>query len=362
MDRLKQLVRLLTCLLMVLAVAINRDRKMFGYELGCKPQEPDETVTWKADGTMVIATKEIAKDIKGYGGSTPLEISVCDGRVTGIRALRNAETPEFFDWITTGGMLDKWTGMTLEEARTAEVDGVSGATLSSDAVRATVRRGVEFAAAQGSVAPLGTSSSADIRKAWTSPKFLCALFVVIAGCVLPLFVRSRRYRMVQLALNVLVLGLWSGTFLSYSLMVNYLSNGVNLFTTVIPLLLLAVAFLFPLFGRKGHYCAWLCPLGSLQELAGKSVKRKWRISPRVQHGLNLFRDGLWAVLMLLMWSGVFFRWMDYELFTAFLFRQASPVVIGVAVAFILLSCVVQRPYCRFVCPTGNLFRISQNIK
>lgn len=362
MEKLKQLVRLLTCLLMVLAVAINRDRKMFGYELDSKPQEMNEAVTWKADGTMVIATKEIAKDIKGYGGSTPLEISVRDGRVTGIEALRNAETPEFFDRITADGMLDKWTGMTLEEARTAEVDGVSGATLSSDAVIATVRRGVEFAAAQEGVAPVGTNAWADIRKAWTSPKFLCALLVVIAGCILPLFVRSRRYRTMQLALNVLVLGLWSGTFLSYSLMVNYLSNGVNLLTTVIPLLLLTVAFLFPLFGRKGHYCAWLCPLGSLQELAGKSVKRKWRISPRVLYGLDWFRNGLWAVLMLLMWSGVFFRWMDYELFTAFLFRQASPVVIGIVATFILLSCVVQRPYCRFVCPTGNLFRISQNIK
>lgn len=259
-------------------------------------------------------------------------------------------------------MLDKWKGMTLEEARTAEVDGVSGATLSSDAVIATVRRGVELAAAQGGVAPVGTYSLADVRKAWASPKFLCALLVVIAGCVLPLFVRSRRYRMVQLALNVLVLGLWSGTFLSYSLMVNYLSNGVNLIVTIIPLLLLTVAFLFPLCGRKGHYCAWLCPLGSLQELAGKSVKRKWRISPHLLYSLDLFRNRLWAMLMLLMWSGVFFRWMDYELFTAFLFRQASPVVIGIAVAFILLSCVVQRPYCRFVCPTGSLFRISQNVK
>lgn len=192
-----------------------------------------------------------------------------DGRVTGIESLQNAETPEFFDMVTESGMFDKWTGMTVEEARNVEVDGVSGATLSSGAVIATVRRGLEYAATQRGIATAGAGLPADIRKTWTSPKFLCALLVVVMGGVLPLFIRSRRYRIAQLVLNVIVLGLW---------------------------------------------------------------------------------------------SGVFFRWMDYELFSAFLFRQAAPAVIGVAVGFILLSCVVQRPYCRFVCPTGNLFRISQNIK
>lgn len=236
---------------MVLAVAINRDHKIFGHELAGLPQKMNEAVTWKADGTMIVATKEIAKDIKGYGGSTPLEIIVRSGRVTGIKALKNAETPEFFSQIAEGGMLDRWKGMTLEEARTAEVDGVSGATLSSDAVIATVRRRAELAAAQGGAVPVGTYSLADVRKIWASPKFLCALLVVIAGCILPLFVRSRRFRMVQLALNVLVLGLWSGTFLSYSLMVNYLSNGVNLIVTIIPLLLLTVAFLFRCSAERG---------------------------------------------------------------------------------------------------------------
>ncbi len=360
MEKLNQLMRLLACVLMILAVAVNRDRKMFGHELGGGPQNADEAPTWKSGGTTVISTKEIAKDIKGYGGSTPLEISLREGRVTGIEALPNAETPEFFGMVMQSGMLDAWTGMTVEEARSADVDGVSGATFSSEAVIATVRRGLEYAAVQEGAAAAGAASPADIRKMWRSPKFLCTLLVAVMGCLLPLFVRSRRYRVVQLVLNVVVLGLWSGSFLSYSLLVNYMANGVNLLAAVVPLLLLTAAFIFPLFGRKGHYCAWICPLGSLQELAGKCVKRKWRMTPRVLHALDLFRDGLWAVLMLLMWCGVFFRWMDYELFTAFLFRQAAPAVIGIAVGFILLSCVVQRPYCRFVCPTGNLLRISQN--
>ncbi len=78
--------------------------------------------------------------------------------------------------------------------------------------------------------------------------------------------------------------------------------------------------------------------------------------------LNRFNELLWAALMLLMITGVWFDWMDYEPFSAFLFTTASPIVIGVALAFVALSVFIPRPYCRFVCPTGCLFRLAQTNK
>jgi len=53
------------------------------------------------------------------------------------------------------------------------------------------------------------------------------------------------------------------------------------------------------------------------------VKYKLKISPKVLKWLNRFHDGLWAALMLVMWCGVWFDWMNYELFSAFLFNQAA---------------------------------------
>lgn len=357
-SRLQQIFSLATCFLMLLAVAINRDYKIGGHEWGKQPAEGDSPIIrHQADGTFVVSTQELAKDIAGYGGNIPLEITVKEGHVTGIKALKNAESPDFFEKAST--LFSRWTGLSMEEAIALEVDAVSGATLSSNAIIATVHRGLVYAQNEGMEDT--RPASAGYRE-WHSPKFLCTLLVVLMGAVLPFIVRFRRYRTLQLLLNVAVLGFWSGSFISYSLLVNYLSNGVHLATALISVLLLAVAFLFPLFGKKGHYCAWVCPLGALQELAGKSVKRKLRIPPRTLKFLNYFRDGLWAVLMLMMWTGVCFSWMDYELFTAFLFRQAPVAVVVIAVAFVLLSCVVNRPYCRFVCPTGCFIRLSQNIK
>jgi polyferredoxin len=168
--------------------------------------------------------------------------------------------------------------------------------------------------------------------------------------------------MVQLLLNVIVLGFWSGTFVSYTLIVNYLSNGTSILPSLIPLILLIVAFIYPLFGKQGHYCAWNCPLGSLQELAGKCRKSKWTPSANTLKYLNYFRVGLWAVLMLMMWTGISFAWLDYELFTAFMFQSASWAVITVALLFVALSLFVQRPFCRFVCPMGTLFNFNKSNK
>ena len=81
------------------------------------------------------------------------------------------------------------------------------------------------------------------------------------------------------------------------------------------------------------------------------------MSPTLIRRLNFFRELLFAVLMVLMATGVFAEWADYELFTAFAFQSASIVVIVLAVVFVVLSVFVPRPYCRFVCPTGSLFKL-----
>ena len=120
--------------------------------------------------------------------------------------------------------------------------------------------------------------------------------------------------------------------------------------------MLIVALLYPLAGKSGHYCAHVCPFGSAQELAGKLSRRKLRITPRVLHVLTALRNLLWGVLMALLLTGTCSAWIDYELFTAFIYSSASVWVIVLAVLFLVLSVWVPRPYCRFVCPTGALMK------
>lgn len=188
---------------------------------------------------------------------------------------------------------------------------------------------------------------------------MVALIVVLLGAVVPLFYNNRRLHLVQLAVNVVVLGLWTGTFVSYTLFLRIFAGGVSLSTIgalAAPLLMLIVALIYPLAGRSGHYCANICPFGSAQELAGKLSRRKLRITPRVLKLLSVLRNLLWGVLMALLLTGTCTAWIDYELFTAFLYSSASVWVTVLAALFLVLSVWVPRPYCRFVCPTGALIK------
>ena len=347
---------LVVCVLIVCSLAVLKHGALFGHEFSAKPAAAsavnNDTVRTLADGTMVVNTTGLAADVRGYAGKVPLEISVKDGTITDVKALDNAETGDFFKRASV--LLDEWKGKTIEESQTMQVDAVSGATYSSRAIIGNMQRGLDFVSEQA--AEDGSCGVLDL-----SPKGIAGLIVVLMAAILPLFVKDRRYLVCQLVLNVVVLGLWCGAFLSYSSLTGWAAYGVAALSAVSAVMLLT-AFVYPLFGRKSHYCTFVCPLGSLQQLAGKAVKHKPTLSPTVLHRLDVFRQVLWALLMLLVWSGVWSEWMDYEPFAAFLFQSASWAAIVIALVFVALSFVVTRPYCRFVCPMGTLLKLSQNSK
>ena len=60
-----------------------------------------------------------------------------------MEALPNEETPKYFFKVKKQ-ILNKWDGMTVSKAEKAKVDAVTGATLSSDCVKKTLVRGLEY--------------------------------------------------------------------------------------------------------------------------------------------------------------------------------------------------------------------------
>ena len=93
--------------------------------------------------TIIINTKDIASDIMGFRGDTPLNIYIANGKVVKVEAQGNRETPRFFNRVRNM-LLDAWNGLTVSQAKKQEVDTVTGATYSSRAVIATVQRGLEY--------------------------------------------------------------------------------------------------------------------------------------------------------------------------------------------------------------------------
>lgn len=352
--RLKQIISLTVCVMIMLVYPIWKEHKIFGIDLPAEEEENQvETIT-VTDRGFIINTTEIGKDIIGYGGPTPVEINVLDGKIQKITALPNKETPEFYGAVRNSDILETLEGKTLEEAINTPIDGVSGATYSSKAIIGNIKAGIAYALDEDSL-KIGKEADSE-----TLPvKWYVTIIIIIAGGVIPFFTKDKRYRNLQLLLNVLLLGFWGGTFISYSLMTSYATNGITKVILIPTGLMLIAAFIYPFFGKKDYYCLWMCPYGSAQELLGKCIKFKIRMTPRIIKYLNYFRQALWFVLMWLLWTGLWFDWMGYEPFAAFFFTDASVVTLCIAGAFLILSLFIQRPYCRFVCPTGSLFKYAE---
>jgi uncharacterized protein with FMN-binding domain/polyferredoxin len=357
-DFMAHLLRLGACLLLIAAAAAGRGGRLLGRDLGRRADSAADTkaaVTTASDGATVIDTTSLAWDISGYGGPVPVAVTIRDGVVAEVRpVLPNDETPLFFGTLEESGLWKKWNGLPVEVAVTTRVDAVTGATYSSNAAIANVRTALATAA----------SAQVLLEAAIGTPKArtVIAFLVILAAAVLPLVTRSRKVRTVLLALDIAVLGLWNGLFLSHARLIGWAGSGLRGTWADVgaSLLLLVLAFLYPLFGRPQHYCLQVCPFGAAQELAGRIPARKWRLSPRLMRVLTAFRRLLWAALMLALWTGIWADWLDWELFAAFAWRAAPPLLLALAVAVLILAIFVPRPYCRFACPTGTLFKLAES--
>ena len=75
-------------------------------------------------------------------GATPVKIYIHKNKIEKIEPLANRETPKYFARAKT--LLKQYEGKSVTKATKIEVDGVSGATLSSDALKKNVQLGLTY--------------------------------------------------------------------------------------------------------------------------------------------------------------------------------------------------------------------------
>jgi electron transport complex protein RnfG len=102
-----------------------------------------DTIMVKEKGVYIINTTELGKDVKGYIDTTPLKVYICKNTIEKIEFLPNQETPKYWN-AASKHLLNKWDGMKVADAKKAEVDGRTGATYSSDAVKKNVKLALEY--------------------------------------------------------------------------------------------------------------------------------------------------------------------------------------------------------------------------
>ncbi len=95
------------------------------------------------DGTYVVNTTTLAADVEGYNGPTPVEVHIKKNKIVKVVPLKSQEGPKYVAKVKKD-MLPKYENVKIAKNKGAEVDGVTGATFTSDAIKENVRRGLEY--------------------------------------------------------------------------------------------------------------------------------------------------------------------------------------------------------------------------
>lgn len=105
--------------------------------------QADNVMKKEKDGTYIVNTTTLAADVEGYNGPTPLEIHIKKNKIVKVVLLKSMETPKYNAKVKKQ-MIPLYENVKLKKGKKVEVDGVTGATFTSEAVKENVQRGLDY--------------------------------------------------------------------------------------------------------------------------------------------------------------------------------------------------------------------------
>lgn len=282
---------------------------------------------------------------RGWGGAVPCLIGLApDQRIQGIVMLPNQETPSFVEYIESSRFFQRWQGQRADSTLRPP-DAISGATLTTDAIRAGVTSRLE--SLTGEIAPP--------RPARSRFAPILSVAAILIALTVPFLPPKRLWRFwLPMTSSVLLLGFGTGQLLSIATFQSWLKGGWHSGLVWGAPALLAVSITMGFLQGKNWYCALACPFGAAQSLLAAVPFRKYVPGPTARRILEWM-----APLLLGSMAGAAFTDFDLsaaEPFAAFGFRAAPAMAI--AGLFLGLSLVIPRAWCRFFCPTGWVMRLA----
>jgi len=306
-------------------------------------------------GEPVIVGYAMAGSATGYGGPLTLMVGTdTAGSIIGVKVVDNRETPNFFNQLERNGFYGQFDGSDYADSLVvgSDIDGVSGATLSSEGVAQSIRnavRDIGALAVDGAVIP-------PIQQ---NVKFGAPEAALIALFVVSFFLHRlkrrpqiKRYgRWVVLLTGLLVLGFVLNKPFTLANVITLLSGyWPGWHTNLYWFLLLGGILTVTTIQGKNPYCSWFCPFGAAQELLGSLTGAKVYQPRALYSKLRWLQRGLSFSAIVL---GLALRQpgaASYEPFgTLFDLQGSWPQWLLLALV-LFGSLVVSRPFCNYLCP------------
>jgi len=298
-------------------------------------------------------TAQVVPQVRGFGDPIHILVGVdLDGTVVGMAIADHHETPAYAESLREPWFAQQFVGRRVGDAFQIgqDLNGISGATITSRAVARDVREGL---AAMAGLFPEGAAKRSEPPEADRDGWLKVSLLVVLmALCLVAFWRRKRALRPVSLVLGLALVGFYLNGSLSVVHIVNVLSLRFPSFSDHLMwylVLLFGVATALFL-GRL--YCGWICPFGALQELFKKIVPYRVRPSPIVHRRASQLRKVLLWLVVCLVFIGGSQGVLRYEPFATAFGLRGTALMWAILAVVLLASLVIDRFWCRYFCAVG----------
>jgi Na+-translocating ferredoxin:NAD+ oxidoreductase RnfG subunit len=305
-----------------------------------------------------LRTSPAADRVIGYQGPTDAVIGFdTAGKVAGVAVLATFDNEPYVGYVRDDRAFRRvYRGMTIEELAGLDpaatgVEGVSGATMTSQAVAEGIVRAVRAHAAAPAT---GRSWIASLRRDLDGPRL--GALGIIAAAIVTAFTRARGTWFGRLALPLAViayLGFGAGALLSQAQLWGWAQAGVPRGAIVLAALA-AAAVLLPATTRKNVYCSHLCAHGAAQQVLVRFAKPKRSVPASLRPWLAALPWALLALAILTALLHLPLNLVDLEPFDAYLPAVAGTAALAIFAVGLVASAFYPMAYCRHACPTGAL--------
>lgn len=307
------------------------------------------------EGLVAFNSHDIAPKVRGYAG--PIKVLIVlgpDGVIRGLKLIEHHETRSYVHYLETPAYLGRFVGKSVFDRFEIDkdLDGISRATVSVEALAETVRSSSRLVAAGvfGIEVPDREGRAGGGWDWLPAVAMLCA-----AGVGYRLTRRKRNNRRVRdgiLIAAVIIIGF----ALSAPFSIVHIYNLLLFRVALSPLWIVMTGGALLSLALTGRaYCGWLCPFGALSEFIGRLRFRKWAVDPvREERGRKVKYQLLGVGACTALATGMA-EYGNYETYVTLFSLHGSTISWALAVLALAMNIRIPRFWCRYLCPLAAFF-------
>lgn len=309
-----------------------------------------------------VRTSPISDEIIGYCGpsDTLIVFDQATGKIAGLSIRSSGDTTSHVNDVRNDRYYMNlwpqysWDDLTQLDLRQGDIEGVSGATMTSMGIAHAIVHRIQYSQKQAQAIPPFQFRTND-----------AVLLLFGVGAALITFTRLKHVHRLRSLFKLsafIYLGFVSGDLLAESLFAGWAKYTIPWRQLSGLVTLAAIAVFVPWSTRRNLYCQSICPHGTAQEFLGKIIpaKRKWKIRADVKRALRWIPVLLLILILCIIFLDLPIDLAELEAFDAYLLTSAGIVSICIAVTGLGASLFIPQAYCHYGCPTGSIFEFVRS--